>query len=219
MRAFHGDPKIKEKYLARVAEHMRLDQVIQGFGWSGSRGCAVGCTLDAYDHSRYPVELGIPKVLAHLEDRLHEVQGPANARRWPHRFLAAIAPGADLSEVWPKFAVWMLIDERWGVRRLAGDRAERAAIERVAKLYSAGGTEAEFKNTAYDVWRAAGAADCAAGAAVWAAAWAAEGAAQGAVRHWSAAWAARTVPVPVPESTGVACDKLLELLAAAPVVP
>ena len=60
MQAFHNDPAIKAKYLERVAAHRHLDQLVQGTGWESDRGCAVGCTLDAYDHARL-----VPSV-AHL---------------------------------------------------------------------------------------------------------------------------------------------------------
>jgi hypothetical protein len=226
MRAFHGDPKIKEKYLARVAEHMRLDQVIQGRGWipERSRGCAVGCTLDAYDHSRYPIELGIPTEVAHVEDRMHELQTLDDARQWPQRFLSAIAPGADLGEVWPKFAIWLLVDDTWGVVRFAEGRADvRAAIERVAELYRIGGTPKQFR-AAYAAARAA--ADDA-----YAAGWAAYAAARAAAAAGWAADAADARARAIDDAAAAATDaghtgwvvaardKLLELLAAAPVVP
>lgn len=37
MIAFHGNPAIKAKYLARVAAHRAADELIQGTGWSSSR--------------------------------------------------------------------------------------------------------------------------------------------------------------------------------------
>ena len=61
---------VKEKYLSRVVAHRKADNIIQGLGWEEGRGCAVGCTLENYDHWRYPIELGLPEWLAHLEDRI-----------------------------------------------------------------------------------------------------------------------------------------------------
>lgn len=40
MLSFHNDPAIKAKYVARLEEHHRLDQIIQGTGYDGSRGCS-----------------------------------------------------------------------------------------------------------------------------------------------------------------------------------
>lgn len=72
--AFHGDPAIKQTYLDRVEAHRIADQIIQGTGWdeNSHRGCAVGCTLHDYNHLSYETELGIPFVLAHLEDAIFE---------------------------------------------------------------------------------------------------------------------------------------------------
>lgn len=66
MKAFHNDHSIKEKYLARVKAHREADNLIRGTGWEDGKGCAIGCTLEAYNHSLYPDELGIPTWLARI---------------------------------------------------------------------------------------------------------------------------------------------------------
>jgi len=106
LRAFHGDPAIKAKYLARVQAHVAADELIQGIGWGDAKGCAIGCTLNAYDHSRYPIELGLPTWLAHLEDAIFEGLSSAEAQTWPARFLDAIPVGADVEPVRWKLAIW-----------------------------------------------------------------------------------------------------------------
>jgi hypothetical protein len=106
LSAFHNDPAIKAKYLARVREHARLDHLVQGTGWKNGKGCAVGCTLESYHHSRYPIELGIPVWLAHLEDQIFEKLPWDEARSWPERFLVAIPVGADLEPVQWQQAIW-----------------------------------------------------------------------------------------------------------------
>src|ERR1700750_3194428 len=143
--AYHGQQSIKDKYLARVQAHRAADTLVQGTGWENGKGSAVGCTLEAYDHDRYPIELGIPLHLAHLEDQLFELQTSEDAQRWPERFLAAIKPGADLSKVWSQWVVWMLVGPEDGVIRHAKIDASRAAIEHVAQLWREGGSEEEFK--------------------------------------------------------------------------
>jgi hypothetical protein len=135
MKAFHDDSEIKAKYLARVRSHRAADELIRGKGWDGHRGCAIGCTLEAYDHSRYPIELGIPEQLAHLEDWLFERLPVADAMAWPERVLSSIHVGADLSRVWPELAIWMLVDPAHGVLQDAVDISTRAAIVDVADLY------------------------------------------------------------------------------------
>jgi hypothetical protein len=130
MLAFHNDAAVKKKYVARVAAHRRADELERGATGQNGRGCAVWCTLDAYDHSRYPVELGIPLELAHLEDRLFENMPIARAMMWPAEFLRAITVGADLSDVWPKFAIWLLKD----IQKYARPDGKKA-IDAVVGLY------------------------------------------------------------------------------------
>ena len=66
MIAYHNDPKIKNKYLARVRAHAKADRLVRGIGWDGQKGCAVGCTLENYQHAAYDTELGIPQEIARL---------------------------------------------------------------------------------------------------------------------------------------------------------
>ena len=230
MQAFHNDPAIKAKYLERVAAHRHLDQLVQGTGWESGRGCAVGCTLDAYDHKRYPIELGIPIQLAYLEDQLFELQPSIDALEWPSRFLTAIPVGADLTGVWPQWVVWMLEDSAHGVIRYAGDRQDViAAIRGVADLYRKGTmpTAAAAAWAARAARGAASAARGAAGAARAAEAARAARAAEAASAAWAAAsaewgaraaeWAARAAEWTAEgaEWTTAACDKLIALLASA----
>jgi hypothetical protein len=106
--AFHGDPAVKEKYIARVRAHRLADDIVRGIGWKEGRGCAVGCTLEAYEHERYEPELGIPQALARLEDAIFEGVHWKSAPRWPEEFLQAIPVGADLSRVVWQFFRWAI---------------------------------------------------------------------------------------------------------------
>ncbi len=99
MLSFHGKQEIKDKYLARVIKHRELDNIIQGTGWKNGKGCAVGCTLENYDHSRYPIELGLPEWLARLEDKIFEELNKEKALIWPERFLASIPVGVCVENV------------------------------------------------------------------------------------------------------------------------
>jgi hypothetical protein len=112
MKAFHGDPAIKEKYLARLKAHHAADEIIQGVGYEGTHGCAVGCTLNAYDHRAYENELGLPKWLAHLEDQIFEGLPPVEAQRFAVDFLEAVPVSANVEKV-----RWLL-----AVRRHTRDR-------------------------------------------------------------------------------------------------
>ena len=133
--AYHDDPAIKAKYMAIVEGHRLADEIVQDYGyWEDGKGCAVGCTLHSDRHQDYETELGIPEVLAWLEDAIFEGMPVVASRRWPGRFLAAPEPGADLSLVWPRFAVWMLRSDDLGLPRIAG-RGGKSSIAQVVALH------------------------------------------------------------------------------------
>jgi hypothetical protein len=98
MQAFHNDPAIKEKYLSRVRQHIAADNLIRGIGWKDGKGCAVGCTLESYEHAQYPIELGIPEWLGRIEDDLFEGMSIEKSETWPEKFLDAIPVGLDDAE-------------------------------------------------------------------------------------------------------------------------
>jgi len=133
--AYHNNPKIKEKYLARVRAHVKADQLVHGQYWEDGKGCAVGCTIHSGYHQAYEIELGIPRILAHLEDRIFESLPNGQAQQWPEQFLQAIPVGADLSSVWPRFAIWMLTDADFGAIQFANKQEEKVAIQNVADAY------------------------------------------------------------------------------------
>lgn len=133
--AFHGKAEVKEMYVSRVQLHAAHDEIIQGQYWEHGRGCAVGCTIHGNEHSRYESELGIPRQLAYLQDRIFEGLSNEEAKGFPLAFLAAIHVGADLSLVVSRFMVWMLADEKDGVIRFAKRDETKAAIQKVADLY------------------------------------------------------------------------------------
>lgn len=108
MISFHNDPSIKEKYLSRVIAHRKEDSIIQGLGWENDKGCAVGCTLENYDPSRYPIELGLPEWLARLEDIIFEKLPNELAIEWPEKFLFSIPVGIDVEKVKHKLSAHRL---------------------------------------------------------------------------------------------------------------
>lgn len=108
MLSFHSDQSIKSNYLARVAAHADADEIIKGKYWEGGKGCAVGCTIHGETHQSFERELGIPQMLAWLEDVIFEGLPNRLAKTWPERFLRAINPGRDLSPVGWRFLHWLL---------------------------------------------------------------------------------------------------------------
>ena len=93
MLSFHNDQAVKDKYITRVHAHQEADRLIRGIGWKNGKGCAVGCTLENYDHSLYPVELGIPEWLAIVEDTLFEGMSLKKSKTWAEVFLKAVPLG------------------------------------------------------------------------------------------------------------------------------
>lgn len=216
MIAYHGQQAIKDTYLARVAEHKAADEITNGIYWEGGKGCAVGCTIHGDSHAAYETELGIPRVLARLEDRLFEALyrfDASRAKDWPTLFLASIAPGTDLSMVWPKFAHWLLVDAEHGTIRLARSERSKEAITNVANLYA---EWIDGNKPTKERWRAAAAsadyadyADAAASAAAASAADAADYAAASAADAAADDDAARNTHY------GIMADKLISLLREA----
>ncbi len=119
---------------ARIAAHKAADEIAQGVGYRVAhdyeggtvRACAIGCSLDRYDHQEYSAVLGVDLRIARLVDRIHESLPFALAVKWPGRVAAALTPGADTSLVADRFTVWML---RQGVC------ARNASCAAVATLY------------------------------------------------------------------------------------
>jgi hypothetical protein len=156
MLAFHSDSKIKKKYVSRVRAHYKADEIIQGKYWENGKGCAVGCTIEKDDvkrsgaswHQRYEDALGVPRILASLEDRIFEGLSNGNAKEFPLRFLEAITPGADLSLVIYKFFYWMLVDPKDGVIQYATPDGKKA-IQAVADVCQ---RKANGENIDLDTW-------------------------------------------------------------------
>jgi hypothetical protein len=132
---FHGDPKLKAERIARVRAHREADNLVKSRTGQDRKGCAVWCTLNKYERSAYETEMGIPRILAHVQDRAFEGLNNKESQAWPEQFLEAIPVGADLSMVWPQFAHWLLVDEKDGVIKYANKESTKQAIQAVADLY------------------------------------------------------------------------------------
>lgn len=121
LRAYHSDPALKQKYVARLQRHVQAGTLVRGptSMWNAThrRGCAISCTIQTYDLDAYERELGIPAQLAAVKDVFHE-QLSHKWKSWAGDFLQAVPVGADLSRVWPRFAMYMLTDAVWGMPKL-----------------------------------------------------------------------------------------------------
>lgn len=153
MKSFNQE--LKSALVAEIRKHREQDQVIQGnYGTEEEgkfRGCAVGCAIDSLfrirgratpyylcsDHDMYERELGITIILAELQDIIHEVLSDESFPTWPERFMEAVPTETDLSLVFPKFALWFLVDEEYGILNYAIGTKHQEAVEEAAGLFSA----------------------------------------------------------------------------------
>ena len=147
--AYKNDPKLKAMLVKEIAWHKEQDMIIQGeYGKENGkwRGCAVGCSIHSLnlklktsyrydDHSVYESALGIPIVLARLEDRIFEGLDKKIALNFPLQFAKAINVGADLSMISYKFLHWLLIDKKNGVINFTKKDNVIKSIEDVADLF------------------------------------------------------------------------------------
>jgi len=93
-----------------------------------------------------------------------------NGEDWNKEVKKLIKNHKDITSIWSKFAVWLLVDPADGVLQYVKNEGSRVAIGRVAELYANGGTEEEFRAAAHAALDAALAADGALAAALAAAA-------------------------------------------------
>jgi hypothetical protein len=227
MRAFHNDPAIKALYLARVRAHRAADEIVHGYYWENGHGCGVGCTIHGSSHAAYEADLGIPRILARLEDSIFEALDSPDDTMWPEQFLDAIPVGAILSMVWPHFALALLSDNQYGILQYVQQPQyiqQKIAIEMVVVYYrqwisddikpAAAATAA----VAVAAYAAAAVAAAAAYAAAAAAAVAAAAAAYAAAAVAAAAYAAAAVAVAKrQDARRWQAQTLLRLLREAPV--
>ncbi|MGN6121686.1 MAG: hypothetical protein ACTHOJ_01890, partial [Sphingomonas oligoaromativorans] len=168
MRAFHGSEDLKTQKLVQLRAHEAADEIVKGLYWQGGKGCAVGCTVHSSSHAAYETEMGIPRMLARLEDGIFEGMSNAAAKRFPVRFIEAIPVGADLSRVGWQFLHWLVADviERHGTDAVkAGARPALDVLRKMAagEVVSMG-VAVDARRQAAARWAAA-AADAAADAA------------------------------------------------------
>ena len=164
MIAFNGDESFKQALISEVKKHRKADKIIHGvYGHiqdSDFKGCAIGCSIkslsiiqgkpiDTNNHQALSDATGIPLTLYRLQDTIFENLHKPDDVMWPERFYEAAQTGADLSKVWPIFAVWLLADKKHGVINYAQSEKTKADIKHIAFLYQNNGTKEEFEK-AYD---------------------------------------------------------------------
>ena len=128
----------KQMYLDRVRRHIKEDTMIFGNGWNGHSGCSIGCTLHSYEHSQYPTLLGTPEEIAYLQDAIYEGIGQTDKKeawRFTEQIIETIQPGADLSMVWPRFALELLSASDSPLYKALQQNPVKNAADVVASLF------------------------------------------------------------------------------------
>lgn len=164
MKSFNQE--LKSALVAEIRKHREQDQVIQGnYGTTESgifRGCAVGCAIDSLfrvgdydtpyylcsDHGIYERELGIPKILAELQDVIHEGLSDESFPTWPERFMEAVPTETDLSKVWPGFTIWLIGDFLAEKQRIVVEQ-NRANMDKLMRA-AANSSGIEIKEQFYE---------------------------------------------------------------------
>ena len=114
MQAYHGDPAVKAKYIARMREHQEADELVCGIDWENGKGNAVGCTVHTDNSTAYETELGMPEWLARLEELLFEGMTNETAQQFPVKLLEAVPIGfSDWDDVYHGFCAHTLRECRF----------------------------------------------------------------------------------------------------------
>lgn len=109
----------KKEFVKELRAHQKADDFIKGSYWNGSKGCAVGCSLESIkrtkkielsesDHAQYPTLLGIPEWLARVEDTIFEGLPLGRSKSWPVEFAKAIPENVDLEKLKGPFLILVL---------------------------------------------------------------------------------------------------------------
>ena len=164
MKAFYGITELKEHYLGRLKWHMDMDHLVRGVGWESNgkiKGCAVGCSLEKYNHDAFEMEWGIPKWLGKMDDVLFERMTSEKSKSWPYEFAEAITVGGDYTKI---FRPWLIIICESVLEYVQDDRyrQQKEAIEQVIRALKGNGDPGD---AAWAAWAAGAAAGAAAGVA------------------------------------------------------
>ncbi len=159
-RAYGGDPQRKRDFLATTLPAA----LQQGLYFTDSEG---GCSADdrlSYEMGEgygFYAELGLPAALASLVDRIYVGLAEDRKAGFATAFFESIPVGAELGEVWPRFAIWLLTDGHRGVIQFADSEACRSVIQRVADLYQSRGADFDAWSEAWETAEESGSAPAA----------------------------------------------------------
>ena len=215
--AFHNDPALAAMVRAQVDAHTAADEIVQGRYWENGKGCFIGCLAHSDSIDQVENLTGFLPMLTRIAENIFEGLDNATAKGFPQAVIAAPRVGADLSLVPWQFLHWCVAD---ALRQYADPATQAACAPAVQVLADkVQGQPTVAADAAAYAARAADAAAEAAYAAAYAAARAAraaDAAADAADAAADAAYAARAADA-VYAAYKRQADKLIELLAAAPI--
>jgi hypothetical protein len=134
--AFLGGSNKKEALLYQTRSLQTHGEFVQGVcKHKRDDDDTLGCTIHGDDHDSYCISTGIPTALLHLQDSIFERLLACDAVLFPEQFLDAIKVDADLSLVWPHFAVFLLTDDEHGMLQYAYKSSDQETLSDVAYLY------------------------------------------------------------------------------------
>jgi hypothetical protein len=188
MKTYQNKKSVKDKYLKRVSDHEKADNLLQGYGyWKDGKGCALGCTMqqDSKTHQLFHAEIA-PEWFAHLIDHTFEALPKEAARKWTYEVLEAIPIGIPyerMDAMRDRFQIKWL---KHNLKKVT-DKTVNQAVKQVISLLT---RATKGDEPTIGEWSAAW-------SVAWSVAWsAAESAARSAARSaaesaaWSVAWSA-----------------------------
>lgn len=104
------------------------------------------CHIDVYKESQLPGFMDhlpnnlnktwIPDILVEALNKIFRYLPFTDKAEWPTQIFSAIMPGADLSLVWPRFVLWLLIDPENGLVSLCKQESTtQELVYKTASLY------------------------------------------------------------------------------------
>jgi len=99
-QAFHNKESLKQEIISRMKEHIELGQLVQGEGYDkfSGKGCAVGCSINCYDHQSFADTLGVDIWIAQIYDSIHEDINVKHIAKFNIDFLNSIPIGMTIQQ-------------------------------------------------------------------------------------------------------------------------
>jgi hypothetical protein len=130
--SFHNNPQIKAEYVERAKAKTVFDERI--IKHSYRENGTIRYDYMGIDYWKYERVLGIPVIIASLKNVIARLIPKSCSEEYSLQFLLSIPVGRDLSVVWKRLFLWMLVDENEGVLKLANTEPNQVAVLLVAEV-------------------------------------------------------------------------------------